>query len=114
MEQNGEQDESQVGPPDQFPREAIEESDLIGDDGRWARLLAEGARAVCNVIVTIKFAVRGHSILARLSLRAEVNTFSWIVRLLLERDDAETVRSAIVPEEVEEGDRAAHGGCRDE
>ena len=55
-----------------------------------------------------------YGILAFLSIRAKVYTFSRIIRLFLERNDTETVGSSIVSEEVEESDRAAHGGRGDE
>ena len=77
MELNGEQDESQVGPSDQFPREAIKEADFIRDDRRWASFSAERAGAVFNVIVSKEFAFTSRGVywnrfLALLSIRAEV------------------------------------------
>ena len=55
-----------------------------------------------------------YGFLALLCIRAEIDTFSRIVGLFLERNDTETVGSAVVSEEVEESDRAAHGGRSDE
>ena len=96
LEKNGEQNESQVGPSDQFPREAIEEANLIRDDRRWARFRAERARAVFNVRVSEEHAVGIHRLLALLSFRFEVYAFSRIVRLFFESNDTKTVRLWLV------------------
>lgn len=66
LEDQSEQDEAEVGVANQFPAEAVEEGNFVVDDGRRAHLLAEGARAVIDVVIAVQCVIVGsHICLAR-------------------------------------------------
>jgi hypothetical protein len=98
LEQNSEQDEAEVGPSDQFPREAVKETNLVADNGRWASLLAERASAVRHFVVAIKNTVGRHWILAWHGFRVEL-AFSD-AQISREIDVGITVWGTVITEEV--------------
>lgn len=105
LEEDGEENEAEVGPSDKLPREAVQEADLVTDDWRWAGLLAEGASAIRDLVVAEEDTVGGNWILARDSFGDELTRSHSFCRR--EVDVRETVRSAVIPEEVEETDGTA-------
>ena len=112
LEQDSEDNEAEVGVADQFPREAVQEANLIGHDGRWARLLAERACTVLVISVAEKRAIGRYRILTRHSFRVQL---TWRDALFRSEVDVRfTIHGAIVAQEVQEGDRTADTGCSDE
>jgi len=101
LEQNGEDNEAEVGPSDKLPGEAIEEANLVSDNGGWARFLAERASTVRNLSVVEEYAIGWDWVLARDSNRVQL---AWChSQCRSEVNVGETVRGAVVPEEVQEG-----------
>lgn len=59
LEEDGEEDEAAVGPANDFPREAVKETDLVVHDWGWASLLTVRACAVFHASVAPQRVIHG-------------------------------------------------------
>ena len=59
LEENGEDNESEVGVANKLPAETIKEANLVVHDRRRASLLAERAGTIGDVVITIEDSIGG-------------------------------------------------------
>ena len=64
LEENGEDNESEVRVANKLPAETIKEANLVVHDRRRARLLAERAGTIGDVVVAIEDSIGRYGVLA--------------------------------------------------
>lgn len=112
LEENGEDNESEVGVANKLPAETIKEANLVVHDRRRARLLAERAGTIGDVVITIEDSIGRYGVLALHGLAIKLSwgyTFGGS-----EVNVGQTVHGSIVSKEVEERDGAADTSSGDE
>lgn len=112
LEENGEEDKSEVGVTNKLPTETIQEANLVVHDGRRARLLAERAGTIGDVVVAIEDSIGRYRVLAWHGLAIKLSWGYTFGRS--EVNVGKTVHGSIVSKEVEEGDGAADTSCGNE
>ena len=111
LEHDGEQDEAQVRPANDLPREAIKEAYFIIDDRGWTSCGAESTSRVFHVWIAPQSVINQGLALFVLGVKV---ARSLIGIVLSEIDIALGVGRTVRTQEVHESDCTAHTCCGDE